>query len=669
MELGMSRLPKILSISLMLSSCLATNNLQASQEEFDGASAVTSAQTIDDPNDFVLNILSDTECFSFGRFSDEVITKYPPFIDFQDRIENTFRELYLRQLKLDLAKESRLKPEEFIGSRKHDFWGSRESEVPLWDQDKITAAKRALGEWAADPALKMDPTFKELFDKFVTKVEKASGLWYTQDERIKRVIQECEVEFEEKVRESTIRKCFGESYRQSDGTYIHSWDRDRWDWGPVKSAVAKLMLVEFDKLLEQTSNPLLRAVCLAQRLNFIAPELAQPDNQSKASADFSIELKSAYMGVLDQLRIASMQTSDPGLSLKIMLLAGLKGYSYINKKEEGAHGGSEDDYEEQMERQYQHDRKFRSLVRNTWLKFAQDQRLEDASPQILSDLLGTLFDRDDWRSEKSSGMWQTSYDKFSLQTLLGSSGAFHPGVKDDMLHMLKAICHLHASQLSAFSGVIYTYGFETLTHAEDSCDKKFAKSITKKLPRAIAISKGEWMSKLEETLPAVQHLLALSDARRKPANKMNFALRAAEYLQKVVYVFRDVELLLLQKRDQHPTIELYESYLRDLLSYKTIHADLMTRVFNQVIALTKEVVERDLVTLERIDLIILANAHIGLSTLTSDETVKEQQLLSVEQIVAKINKIMPESSPPYVRQPITFKRTNCILQVDGYPKI
>jgi hypothetical protein len=44
-------------------------------------------------------------------------------------------------------------------------------------------------------------------------------------------------------------------------------------------------------------------------------------------------------------------------------------------------------------------------------------------------------------------------------------------------------------------------------------------------------------------------------------------------------------------------------------------------------------------------------------------------LLSVEQIVAKINKIMPESSPPYVRQPITFKRTNCILQVDGYPKI
>lgn len=438
-------------------------------------------------------------------------------------------------------------------------------------------------EWAQHAALQQSPAFKELFDAFVENFTKKSGLWNSKENKTKRAEKRFQEDSAEYVKSADLHKFFTGEHKDSR---FYRWKESRWDWDSLEAATADSILAEFSQLEATLTNPVLRAICLAQRIGFIHTKDPLDESLSiiKMPKAFKTALTAEYTNVLQQLTLAAEQAADPFTSLQIRLLAALKASGYANKKSA--------------------DEAFRAKACAAWMNLIKDPRLEALETRDLLYLLKMMEEFYEFKGE---------YHPCSIQGILGSESYFDPRNKEQVLDILRASAYGHAGHMGVF----------LLPYVQ--FDKKLDKGGAyytvvlqpEKLAKLSAEKRGDLDQWLSTSIPQAQHLFNLSQvSRKKLASKKNFLVQAAENLFPAIKSLVKHEMFMGSETE----FRLLTQYITDLMTRHAALTPLMTNIFAQLIELSKDPANKHFSNPD--DEFSLALAHIGLGMQQTDAAVR-----------------------------------------------
>lgn len=512
--------------------------------------AVLSSQTIhasldpslhlgqDESDALVKGIFLDPSVTSFGDFTSALLDQHPFIADFSSNIEQRILEAYRAKRHKDAERK----------------WTKHLPELGLDEfNEEFCEIQDTLAGWSEDPLLEENADFKALFDEFVAKATQKFSHLDTREHKLAKAKKEFDTTMQEKIdakvteiqEDESLMDLYGRASPVTKNwfgrtVYEKSWSKDD-IW------LAQFIRAHIRAARESLPNPLLQAVGIEAEYKFLSPTLSLRSKircNNKFHLSLLIDLRKGQLEVLDQLGNAvkgAEESCDQLLVAKIRLIAALKGSSFGSKYYPEAHDCQiQNEYEETMYEILNRDLRAKAIT--YWQSFLEGTNLDPLEKDDLSYLAEVLMNYYEGRHSR------TRY--LSIQHLLGDKGCFNPNKKLDLLNVVKAIGYLHAGELSP--------------------DKEAHKYLAK----------------------ASRHLLELSKSRSKKKQKLLFALRAVECLERTVSNLPGIEL---QEQDKA----------------------FMSEVFAEAIRLS------DGISLCRHGLKTVMNAYLGLAILSNDQIKKD----------------------------------------------
>jgi hypothetical protein len=645
----MSSFSKFLATTTFLTTFLITDATYASYASSDNeATAPVKAIVLgsEDPEVFVAEVLRDPACVTFERFTEQTITRYPLYVEFQARLESVFREFIRQNHMSKLVRKAREKVEYSEG--KEDFPQDE------WDEEKILASQATIEEWAKNPALLNDATFKKMFDKLVEKFHEKSASWLEREEKIKLATIALKRKYEKKAKKKTFQSFFKTKNSWSSRQH-ESWPKERWNWTKKQATLANLVMEEFQLFLGTLKHPLLQAVCIDQRSNFINTTGEPIEVRGKTEIRsmptvFMIELLKSNLATLNQLKRAASENTDPAAGLKLRIMTGMQASSFADQDIEYFFTNYRTDPLEAEALQL--DQNLDTEVRHLWLDLARDPLLEKMDVDDLSGILQFLIAsvaEDESQTDSYGEVYRLSDICTQEQELRYEGNDLR--LRNDLTYLLRAFCYKRANERDRAPRY---RGFNRYMEEMWGCldEHKTPPEIFRIMKSPIPEYLDDWRLYFESAMPNAQMLYELSNARQTRSSKLFFAARATHCLLEVISLRRSMarpicypEHLVAydQKRgtdgpyletkeflEVHPLLKETDDFLRELMKP---NEQLMSDVFKQTIESSEGII------LDRANwksFLAVANAHVGLSTMTSDDEEKASHIQKAIELAKKI---------------------------------